>query len=268
MIESTGKTTIEQLGEFGLIELLTSNIKNHHPETLKGPGDDAAVIRTSADKCMLVTGDTCASRQGLVISITALGEAREDEIVYRSGAKINDLLCVSGDLGGAYTGFQLLEREKRVFLTNPESQPDLAGHDYILERQLKPEARKDIIDLFSQMKIRPTSMIDISDGLSSEIFHLCYQSKTGMNLFEEKIPIDPMTYSMAREFDLDPTTCALNGGEDYELLFTITQADYEKVKNSPDITVIGHCTDAASGIHLISKSGNTHALKAQGWKAF
>jgi thiamine-monophosphate kinase len=344
MLENAGRTNIEQLGEFGLIDLLTSNIKIHHTSTVKGVGDDAAVIK-AGDACTLVTtdmllegvhfdlsyfplkhlgykaivvnlsdiyamngtakqvtvsfgisskfsleaieeiyagmimacdkynvdiigGDTSASKQGLVISVTALGEVQEKDIVYRSGAKANDLLCVTGDLGGAYAGFQLLEREKRVFMANPQAQPDLEGHDYILERQLKPEARKDIIELFKQLDIKPTSMIDVSDGLSSEIFHLSSKSNVGINLFEEKIPIDPMTYSMAREFDLDPTMCALNGGEDYELLFTIDQSAYDKIKDHPDFTIIGHCTDASEGVHMISKSGNKHVLKAQGWKAF
>jgi thiamine-monophosphate kinase len=219
-------------------------------------------------KIDLIGGDTSSSKQGLVISITALGEATEDKIVYRKGAKPMDLLCVTGDLGAAYMGFQLLEREKRVYLANPEIQPDLEGHDYIVERQLKPEARKEIIDALEQYQLKPTAMIDISDGLSSEIFHLCRNSNIGMTLFEEKIPIDPTTYEMAREMDLDPTLCALSGGEDYELLFTIDQKDYDKIKNHPDISIIGHCTEAAEGIYLITKSGNKHALQAQGWKAF
>jgi thiamine-monophosphate kinase len=179
-----------------------------------------------------------------------------------------ELLCVSGDLGGAYIGLQLLEREKQIFLENPNIQPDLEGKDYVIERQLKPEARKDIVDYLRENGIKPTSMIDISDGLASEIKHICKQSNVGCQVYEEKIPIDQMTYDTAREFGLDPTTCALNGGEDYELLFTIKQSDYEKIKNSPDITIIGHITDAASGCQLVSKSNNIHELKAQGWKAF
>jgi thiamine-monophosphate kinase len=216
----------------------------------------------------LVGGDTSSSKQGLVISVTALGEVAEEDLVYRSGAKVNDLLCVSGDLGGAYMGFQLLERERRVFLANPEVQPDLEGKDYIVERQLKPEARKDVIKLLKDIGVMPTSMIDVSDGLSSEIMHLCRHSNVGMNVYEDKIPIDPQTYDMARELDLDPTMTALSGGEDYELLFTVDQSDFDKVKNKPDITVIGYVTDASEGIYMTSKSGNKHALKAQGWKAF
>jgi len=344
MLENGTRTELSTLGEFGLINLLTSNIKLNHSSTIKGVGDDAAIIKQQ-DVCGIVTtdlllegvhfdlsffplkhlgykavvvnlsdvyamnaipkqitvslgisskfsleaveeiysgmlmacenynvdligGDTSSSKQGLVISITAIGEAKEENIVYRNGAKEYDLLCVSGDLGGAYMGFQLLEREKRVFMANPQAQPDIEGYDYILERQLKPEARKDIIELFELLNIKPTAMIDISDGLASEIFHLASQSKVGVNLFEDKIPIDPMTYNTAREMELDPTLTALSGGEDYELLFTIKQADFDKIKNNADITVIGHITDAKEGVHMISKSGNVHPLKAQGWKAF
>lgn len=344
MLENSTRTELGSLGEFGLIDLLTSHIKLHHSSTIKGVGDDAAVLHyenkrtvVSTDLLLegvhfdlsyfplkhlgykaivvnlsdiyamnatpkqvtvslgisskfsleaieeiyagmlmacnryevdLVGGDTSASKQGLVISITALGEAEENDLVYRSGAQINDLLCVSGDLGGAYMGFQLMEREKRVFLANPQTQPDLEGKDYIVERQLKPEARRDVIASLKALGIKPTSMIDVSDGLSSEIMHLCSKSNVGMNVFEEKIPIDPQTYDMARELDLDPTIATLNGGEDYELLFTISQADFDKIKNNPDISIIGHVTDASQGINLVTKSGNTHPLKAQGWKAF
>ena len=344
MLENGTHTDLSSLGEFGLIDLLTSNIKLHHSSTLKGAGDDAAVLK-NGDHCSVVTtdlllegvhfdlsffplkhlgykaivvnlsdvyamnatpkqvtvslgisskfsleaveeiyagmlmacenynvdlvgGDTSASKQGLVISITAIGEAKEEDIVYRNGAQEFDLLCVTGDLGGAYMGFQLLEREKRVFIANPQEQPDIEGYYYILERQLKPEARKDIIEMLKMLEIKPTSMIDISDGLASEIFHIAKQSNVGINLFEDKIPIDPMTYNTAREMELDPTLTALSGGEDYELLFTIKQADFDKIKNNPDVTVIGHITDAKEGVHMISKSGNVHPLKAQGWKAF
>lgn len=344
MLENKGRTELSTLGEFGLIDLLTSNIKLHHSNTIKGVGDDAAVIK-NGDTCTLVStdlllegihfdlsyfplkhlgyksiavnlsdiyamngtpkqvtvsfgisskfsleaveeiyagmllacetykidlvgGDTCASKQGLIISVTAIGEAKEEDIVYRSGAKPMDLLCVTGDLGAAYTGFQLLEREKRVYLSNPEIQPDLEGNDYIIEKQLKPEPRRDIVEMFKQYDLKPTAMIDISDGLSSEIFHLCSKSNIGMTVYEDKIPIDPMTYNVARDMELDPTLCALSGGEDYELLFTIDQKDFDKVKNHPEISIIGHCTESAEGVHLISKSGNKHALQAQGWKAF
>lgn len=216
----------------------------------------------------LVGGDTSSSRHGLIISITAIGEVSEDKVVYRSGAGENDLLVLSGDLGGAYMGLQLLEREKSVFLENPEIQPDLDGNDYVLERQLKPEARIDIVDLLDKLDVTPSSMIDISDGLASEVIHLCDQSGLGAHVYDEKIPIDPMTYNRARDFNLDPGVVALNGGEDYELLFTIKQDDYDKIKGNPNLTVIGHMTSKESGIQLIAKNGTQHELSAQGWDAF
>ncbi len=216
----------------------------------------------------LIGGDTTSSRQGLVISVTSIGYADEKDITYRNGAEEGDLICVSGDLGGAYVGLQLLEREKQVFLTNANIQPDLEGKDYIVERQLKPEARLDIVDLLKKMDIKPSSMIDVSDGLASEILHITKQSKKGSKLYEEKIPIDPQTIEMAKEFGLDPTVCALSGGEDYELLFTIKQADYDKLKHDVDISVIGYITDENAGNYLITRSGNAHELKAQGWNAF
>lgn len=219
-------------------------------------------------KIDLVGGDTSTSKQGLVISVTSIGYADEQDICYRNGANEGDLLCVSGDLGAAYVGLQLLEREKLVYLENPNIQPDLEGKDYIIERQLKPEARKDIIELLKASGIKPTSMIDISDGLASEILHLCKQSDKGCSLYEEKIPIDQMAYDTARDFGLDPTVCALSGGEDYELLFTIKQSDFEQLRNQPDISIIGHITEKAAGANMISKSGNVHELKAQGWNAF
>lgn len=344
MFENAQRTEISSLGEFGLINHLTKDVVLS-PYTLKGIGDDAAVIDADAELKTVITtdlltegvhfdlsyfplkhlgykavvvnlsdifamnatprqilvsialsskfsleaieeiyngihlackkynvdligGDTSASKQGLTISITAIGVAKPQQIVYRSGAKPNDLLVVTGDLGGAYCGFQLLEREKRVYLSNPESQPDLSGYDYILERQLKPEARKDIVELFNMLNITPTAMIDISDGLSSEIMHLGKHSNCGFTVYEEKVPIDPTTYNFARELDMDPITCALNGGEDYELLFTISQTDYDKIKNLPDFSIIGHATEPNEGFHLITKMGNKHALKAQGWQAF
>jgi thiamine-monophosphate kinase len=216
----------------------------------------------------LVGGDTSSSKQGLVLSVTSIGYANPEDITYRDGAQEGDLICVSGDLGGAYVGLQLLEREKQVYLENPNIQPDLEGKDYIVERQLKPEARKDIVELLIDIDVKPTSMIDVSDGLASEIMHICKQSQKGCSIYEEKIPIDPMTYETAREFGLDPTVCALSGGEDYELLFTVKQADYEKIKFKMDISIIGHITEPASGCNLVSKSGNVHPLKAQGWNAF
>ena len=216
----------------------------------------------------LVGGDTTSNTAGLIISITAIGEANADDIVYRNGAQEKDLLCVSGDLGGAYMGLQILEREKFVFKDNPNLQPDLVGNDYILERQLKPEARVDIIELFKTLDIKPTSMIDVSDGLASEILHLCNQSNVGCELYEEKIPIDSQTFDRAREFDLDPTVCTLSGGEDYELLFTIPMSEYEKIKNVPDFTIIGHITPASAGVNLIAKAGTSHPITAQGWNSF
>ncbi|MBE7175696.1 MAG: thiamine-phosphate kinase [Mucilaginibacter polytrichastri] len=344
LFENKGKTEIGELGEFGLIDHLTKNIRLNQPSTKKGAGDDAAVLDPLGKQVLISTdmllegvhfdlsytplrhlgykaiqvnlsdiyamnaqatqvtvsfgfssrfpleaieelysgmvlacehynvdivgGDTTSSRQGLVISVTSIGYADSHEIVYRSGAGEGDLICVSGDLGGAYIGLQLLEREKQVFLENPNIQPDLEGKDYIVERQLKPEARKDIYDLLKSQQIRPTAMIDISDGLSSELIHICRQSEKGCTIYEEKLPVDPMTYDTARQFGIDPTTAALNGGEDYELLFTIKQSDYEKIRNNPDISVIGHITEKNAGLHMVSRSGNVHELKAQGWEAF
>jgi thiamine-monophosphate kinase len=344
MFEQTERTEIEKLGEFGLIDHLTKHITLKQMTTIKGVGDDAAVLDFSNKKTLISTdmllegihfdlaftplkhlgykaiqvnlsdiyamngiashvtvslgfsskfsleaieelysgmllacdkfnidligGDTTSSKQGLVISITSIGYADEQEIVYRNGAQEGDLICVSGDLGGAYVGLQLLEREKQVFLANPNIQPDLEGKDYIIERQLKPEARIDIVDLLKKMEIKPTSMIDISDGLASEILHITRQSNKGCKLYEEKFPIDPMTSETAREFGLDPTVCALNGGEDYELLFTIKQADYDRMKHDVDVSIIGYITEESAGNQLITKAGNVHDIKAQGWNAF
>jgi thiamine-monophosphate kinase len=344
MFENEEKTNIEKLGEFGLINHLTKNIKITQKGTLKGVGDDAAVLDFEGKKVLvstdmllegihfdlaytplkhlgykaiqvnlsdiyamngiasqvtvsigisskfpleaveelyegiylacekynvdLIGGDTSSSKQGLVISVTALGYADENDIVYRNGAEEGDLICVSGDLGGAYTGLQLLEREKLIYLENPNIQPDLEGKDYIVERQLKPEARRDIIELLKDIAVKPTAMIDISDGLASEILHICKQSNKGCNLYEEKIPLDPMTFDTAREFNLDPTVCALSGGEDYELLFTVKQADYDKIKFKMDITIVGYITEPSAGCNLITKAGNSHPLMAQGWNAF
>jgi thiamine-monophosphate kinase len=344
MFENSERTSIEALGEFGLIDYLTKTIKIKQPGTKKGIGDDAAVIDFGGKKAListdmllegihfdlaytplkhlgyksvqvnlsdiyamngtatqvtvsigisskfpleaieelyegiylacekynvdLVGGDTTSSRQGLVISVTSIGYADEKDIAYRNTAGEGDLICVSGDLGGAYVGLQLLEREKLVYIENPNIQPDLEGKDYIVERQLKPEARKDIVELLKDLDIKPTAMIDISDGLASEILHICKQSNKGCNIYEEKIPLDPMTYDTAREFNLDPTVCALSGGEDYELLFTIKQADYEKIKLMMDISVIGHITEASAGCNLVTRSGKVHAITAQGWNAF
>lgn len=219
-------------------------------------------------KVDLVGGDTSTAITGLTISVSVLGRAKKSEVVYRSGAKEFDLLVVTGDLGAAYLGLQVLEREKAVFKANSEVQPDLDGFDYILERQLKPEARVDVIQFFKDFQVQPTSMIDISDGLASEILHICKASKVGCHLYDEKIPIDTKTSMTAIDFNLDPTTCALNGGEDYELLFTINQEDFDKIKGNPHMTVIGHITDEKDGVYLIDKNGAAIGLKAQGWKHF
>ena len=217
----------------------------------------------------LVGGDTSASMTGLTLSITCLGEAEKEKIVYRNGAKKNDLICVSGNLGAAYMGLQLLEREKKVFqqVQNPDFQPDFAAKEYVLERQLKPEARKDIIEILAKNNILPTAMMDISDGLSSEILHICTQSDCGCEVYEEKIPIDYQTASAAEEFNMNLTTVALNGGEDYELLFTVPIADYEKIKNIEEIHVIGHITPKENGRNLVTRDGQQIAFKAQGWKS-
>lgn len=345
MFENKGKTELSELGEFGLIDHLTNHVKIKQKSTVKGIGDDAAVLNFEGKKTListdillenvhfdlryvplkhlgykavqvnlsdiyamngrasqitvalgisskfpleaieeiyegiyiacekygvdLVGGDTSSSTQGLVLSVTSIGYADAEDVVYRSGAKEGDLVCISGDLGGAYVGLQLLEREKQIFLENPNIQPDLEGKDYIVERQLKPEARKDIVELLEKLEIKPSAMIDVSDGLASEIFHICNESKVGCRIYEDKIPIDSMTYETAREFGLDPTVCALNGGEDYELLFTVAQSEYEKLKGeSMDISIIGHITEKNAGIDMVSKSGNVHPLKAQGWNAF
>ncbi len=216
----------------------------------------------------LVGGDTTSSTQGLIISITALGSASKEKIVRRNGAKENDLIVVSGDLGGAYAGLQILEREKAVFKVNPNSQPDLSSYTYSIGRQLKPEARGDVIDLLNSLEIVPTAMIDISDGLSSELLHISKASQVGCHIYEEKLPIDPEVLSICEEFKFNSTTAALNGGEDYELLFTIDQKDYEKIKNHPLLTVIGHCTDLKRGNQLITGLGQQIALEAQGWNSF
>ena len=219
-------------------------------------------------KVDLVGGDTTASASGLVISITAIGRVAKDKVVRRSTAKNNDIICVTGDLGAAYLGLQVLEREKQVFLTNPEMQPDLEKYEYLVGRQLKPEARMDIIHELFEKNIVPTSMIDISDGLASELIHLGKNSGLGTKIFEENVPIDSMAYETAIEFNLDPITCALNGGEDYELLFTISPADHEKLKNHPDIHFIGHMHSNAQQNVMVTKQQTLVPLQAQGWNHF
>ena len=213
----------------------------------------------------IVGGDTTSSKAGLAISITVLGLAEQEDIVYRNGAKEGDLICVSGDLGAAYAGLLILEREKSVFTANPDMQPELDGADYVLERQLKPEARVDIVKILKDSSIKPNAMIDVSDGLASEIKHICKQSKLGANLYEDKLPIDQKTWDAARAFNMDPTMFALNGGEDYELLFTLPQSEFEKLKDIPEISIIGYTTDAGSGINLITKNNVSTPIEAQGW---
>lgn len=336
------RTEISTLGEFRLIERLTSTILLQNKSTIKGVGDDAAILEVPAGKQVVLTtdmlvegvhfdlmytplkhlgyksvavnlsdvcamnavpaqitvsiavsnrfslealeelyagillacnnynvdlvgGDTTSSKSGLIISISAVGYADPHKIVTRSAAREHDLLVVSGDLGGAYMGLQILEREKEVFKAAPTTQPDLTGYDYILERQLKPEPRVDIVDLLEKLEVQPTSMIDISDGLASEIKHLSEQSGVGFDLYEEKIPVSPRTIDAAKEFNLDYTMCALNGGEDYELLFTIKHSDYDKIKGNPNLTVIGHATGQGDPCHLIAKGGERIELRAQGW---
>jgi len=216
-------------------------------------------------KVDLIGGDTTSSASGMVISVTAIGEQSQDKITKRSGSSLNDIVCVTGDLGGAYIGLNVLEREKQVFKTNPDMQPQLGKYDYVVQRQLKPDARMDIIHELAELNIIPSSMIDISDGLASEIFHLSNSSKLGIVIYEDKLPIDKQTYDTAYEFKIDPTTCALNGGEDYELLFTISQEDHEKLKNHRDIHFIGYVHEIEKGNLMQTKGGNTVPLNAQGW---
>lgn len=220
-------------------------------------------------KVDLVGGDTTSSNSGLVMSITAIGLENSENIVKRNGARPNDLLVVTGDLGGAYLGLQILEREHAVFLANPNMQPEMEGYDYILEKQLKPEARTDVKKILEELGVKPTSMIDVSDGLSSEILHLSDQSKVGFRLYEEKIPMDSLTISTAEELNLNPAMCAMNGGEDYELLFTVAPEDFEKIRNHPDFSIIGHAVEADQGNYLVARGSNELiALNAQGWDAF
>ncbi len=230
---------------------------------------DGIALACNRYKIDLVGGDTTSSNSGLVISITAIGLEKEENIVKRNGAKPNDLLVVTGDLGGAYLGLQILEREHSVYLANPNMQPEMEGYDYILERQLKPEARTDIKTKLAELDISPTSMIDVSDGLASEVLHLSDQSKVGFNVYEEKIPMDESTIYTADELNLNPAMAALNGGEDYELLFTISPNDFDKIKNHPDFTIIGHATENNEGNFLIARGSNQLIpLTAQGWNAF
>ncbi|GAA3925587.1 thiamine-phosphate kinase [Hymenobacter algoricola] len=216
----------------------------------------------------LVGGDTTASRGGLTISITVLGQVPQGQAVRRSGAKANDLLCVTGDLGGAFLGLQVLEREKAAWTADPDMQPELEKYPYVLQRQLRPEARMDVIHELRDLGVVPTSMIDISDGLASEVLHICQQSGTGARVFSENLPAANPMLEVANEFNLDPIMCMLNGGEDYELLFTIPLTDHDKIKNHPDITVIGHITEKSDGVNLVTKAGQAVPLQAQGWQHF
>ena len=216
----------------------------------------------------LIGGDTTSSQKGFIVSVTAIGEVTPDKYVRRNGARQGDLLCVSGDLGGAYIGLLFLEREKKIFMESPGVQPDLEGESYVIGRLLKPEARKDIIDFFQKQEIQPTSMMDISDGLSSEVLHICKQSNVGAVIYEEKIPIHDASRNAAYKFEIDPTACALSGGEDYELVFTIRQSDYDKIVLNEEISVIGYMTEPEQEPHIITKGGSRYPLTAQGWNAF
>ena len=213
----------------------------------------------------LIGGDTTSSTKGILISVTAIGSAKEEDIVYRHGAKATDLIVVTGDLGAAYLGLQVLEREKQVFKIDSNNQPDLDNYTYLIERQLKPEARKDVAGWLKELEVKPTSMIDVSDGLSSEIMHICSQSKVGCKIYEDKLPLDPQVISTCEEFELDSTMVALSGGEDYELLFTVPIADFDKVKGNPNFSVIGHITEENQGLNLVTRAGQEIELKAQGW---
>jgi thiamine-monophosphate kinase len=216
----------------------------------------------------LVGGDTSASNKGFIISVTAIGEVTPDQFVKRSTANKGDLICVSGDLGGAFLGLTLLEREKKIWIENPQIQPDLEGEKYIVGRLLKPEARKDIAEFFEKNNITPTSMIDVSDGISSDVLHVCKQSSLGCRIYEDKLPVAEETKQAAFKFGLDPTVCALNGGEDYELLFTLKQEDYDKIVINEEISVIGYMTSLEEGTKFFTKGGNTFDIIAQGWNAF
>jgi thiamine-monophosphate kinase len=342
--KNLGRTDVNELGEFGLIDHLTADFPVYHLSTIKGVGDDAAVLQNGKEmilvstdmllegihfdlaytplkhlgyksivvnlsdiyamngipkqvtvsiaisnrfsvealeelyagikaacefyKIDLVGGDTTSSQKGLVISVTAIGTVSAEKVVYRHGARPGDLICVSGDLGAAYLGLQLLEREKSIWQDHPGVQPKLEEYAYMIGRQLKPEARRDMIDQFNQSKLVPTAMIDISDGLSSELMHIAKQSNVGIFIEESGVPIHNEAQLLALEFNLDPITCALSGGEDYELLFTVDPQDEEKVKYMADVYIMGEVKDASEGIKLRTKGGNIHTLTAQGWKHF
>jgi len=341
--KNTQKTSLADLGEFGLIHHITKYFKNENATTVIGIGDDAAVLDASKKQTLVTTdlliegvhfdlsymplkhlgykavmvnlsdvyamngvaeqitvsiavsnrfpleaieelysgiqlacetykvdlvgGDTTSSTKGILISVTAIGKVEKEDIVLRSGAKETDLIVVTGDLGAAYLGLQVLEREKQVFNVDPNNQPDLDSYTYLIERQLKPEARRDVAGFLKELAIKPTAMIDISDGLSSEIMHICSQSKVGCKIYEEKLPLDPQVISACEEFDLDSTMVALSGGEDYELLFTVPIADFEAIKGNPNFSIIGHITAENQGLNLVTRASQEIELKAQGWNA-
>ena len=341
--KNTQKTSLADLGEFGLINHITKYFKIENASTVTGIGDDAAVLDASKKQTLVTTdlliegvhfdlsymplkhlgykavmvnlsdvyamngaaeqitvsiavsnrfpleaieelysgiqlacetykvdlvgGDTTSSTKGILISVTAIGKVEKEDIVLRSGAKETDLIVVSGDLGAAYLGLQVLEREKQVFNVDPNNQPDLDSYTYLIERQLKPEARRDVAGFLKELAIKPTAMIDISDGLSSEIMHICSQSKVGCKIYEEKLPLDPQVISACEEFNIDSTMVALSGGEDYELLFTVPIADFEAIKGNPNFSIIGHITAENQGLNLVTRAGQEIELKAQGWNA-
>ena len=341
--KNTQKTSLADLGEFGLINHITKNFTIENASTVTGIGDDAAVLDASEKQTLVTTdlliegvhfdlsymplkhlgykavmvnlsdvyamngtaeqitvsiavsnrfpleaieelysgiqlacetykvdlvgGDTTSSTKGILISVTAIGKVEKEDIVLRSGAKETDLIVVSGDLGAAYLGLQVLEREKQVFNVDPNNQPDLDSYTYLIERQLKPEARRDVAGFLKELAIKPTAMIDISDGLSSEIMHICSQSKVGCKIYEEKLPLDPQVISACEEFNIDSTMVALSGGEDYELLFTVPIADFEAIKGNPNFSIIGHITAENQGLNLVTRAGQEIELKAQGWNA-
>ena len=341
--KNTQKTSLADLGEFGLINHITKYFKIENTSTVTGIGDDAAVLDASKKQTLVTTdlliegvhfdlsymplkhlgykavmvnlsdvyamngtaeqitvsiavsnrfpleaieelysgiqlacetykvdlvgGDTTSSTKGILISVTAIGKVEKEDIVLRSGAKETDLIVVSGDLGAAYLGLQVLEREKQVFNVDPNNQPDLDSYTYLIERQLKPEARRDVAGFLKELAIKPTAMIDISDGLSSEIMHICSQSKVGCKIYEEKLPLDPQVISACEEFNLDSTMVALSGGEDYELLFTVPIADFEAIKGNPNFSIIGHITAENQGLNLVTRASQEIELKAQGWNA-
>ncbi|MEN8703733.1 MAG: thiamine-phosphate kinase [Polaribacter sp.] len=341
--KNQNKTSLAELGEFGLINHITKYFKVNQETTVKAVGDDAAVLEASEQQTLVTTdlliegvhfdlsymplkhlgyksvmvnlsdvyamngtaeqitvsiavsnrfpleaieelyagiqlacdtykvdligGDTTSSTKGILISVTAIGKANKEDVVYRNTAKETDLIVVSGDLGAAYLGLQVLEREKQVFKVDPNNQPDLDNYTYLIERQLKPEARKDVAGLLKELEVKPTAMIDISDGLSSELFHICTQSKVGCKIYEDKLPLDPQVISACEEFELDSTMVALSGGEDYELLFTVPISDFDKVKGNPNFSIIGHITEENQGLQLITRANQEIELKAQGWNS-